>query len=197
MKNLKFRPLLIVLFAAITFASCDKDDDNVPYVFPSENPLNGFLLDSGFGQVVTSNTDQITNRELGFRFRPTASGAITALAVKIPGVNSNLRVTIWDADTQEVIKEETFNVASSGVAVTKSIVAVGLMKDHDYMITMNTNDWYTHSRTDDANASYPFTEANIQVLGYGYAIGTNQTFPNLSSGNTFDGDVSFTFQRTL
>jgi hypothetical protein len=197
MKNLKFRPLLMVLFAAITFASCDKDDDNVPYVFPSENPLMGFLEDSGFGQVVTENTDQALNRELGFRFRPTATGAITALAVRIPAVNSNLRVTIWDAETQEILKTESFNIASSGVAVTKSIVAVGLLKDHEYMVTMNTNDWYTHSRTDDANASYPFTEANIQVLGYGYAIGTGQTFPTLSSGNSFDGDVSFTFQRTL
>jgi len=197
MKNLKLRPLLIVLFAAITFASCDKDDDNVPYVFPSENPLVGFLEDSGFDQVSTENVDQITNRELGYRFRPTASGAITALAVRIPAVNSALKVTIWDAETQEVMKTESFNITSSGVAVTKPIVAVGLLKDHEYMITMNTNDWYSHTRTDNANASYPFTEANIQILGFGYAIGSGQTFPTISSGNTFDGDVSFTFQRTL
>jgi hypothetical protein len=198
MKNLKFKPLLIVLFAfgAITFTSCSKDDDPAPYVFPSENPLSGFLSDSGFDEVETENVDQLSNRELGYRFRPTATGAIIALAARIPAVNSNLRVTIWDAESQEVLKTELFNITSSGIAVTKSIAPVPLVKDHEYMVTMNTNDWYDYRRTDDGSASYPVTEANIQVIGFGYAIGTGQTFPNFTATNYVNGDVSFTFQRT-
>lgn len=197
MKNLKFKPVLLALFALVTLAACDKDDDPAPYVFPTENPLSGFLSDSGLDEVETESVDQISNYEIGYRFRPTASGAITALSVRIPAVNSNLRVTVWDAETQTVLKTEAFNVTSSGVAVTKTIPALTLVKDHEYMVTMNTNDWYDYRRTDNSNASYPFTEANIQVIGFGYGIGTGQNFPGLTASNYFYGDVSFTYQRTL
>lgn len=193
MKTFKLKTLLILCVAALA-VSCNKDD-NDPIVYPQENPLQGFYTTSGFDEETSTTTDALLPRETGFRFRPTVTGAITALTVRIPDVNNNLRVTIWDADTHEVVKVETFNITSSGVAVTKTIPALGLVKDKEYMITMNTADYYVHEKTDGSDAEYPYTVGNIQVTGSGYATGSDQAYPNAFPTNYTNGDLTFTFQR--
>lgn len=194
MKNLKLKTLLILCVAAMA-VSCNKDEDD-PIVYPQENPLQGYLTASGFDEEVTTTTDAVAS-EFGFRFRPTVTGVITGLTVRIPDVNSNLRVTIWDVETGEVVKTELFNVASSGVAMTKAITALALTKDKEYMITMNSGDYYTHERTNGSDASYPYTVGNIQITGSGYAIGTDQTLPYVFPVDYTNGDLTFTFQRII
>ena len=195
MKTFKLMPL-VILFISVFAVSCDKDDDPVIPVYPQENPIQGYLNASGFAEEETESTNEAA-QEFGYSFRPTVTGAITSLAVRIPDVNNNLRVTVWDLETGEVIKTELFNVTSSGVVVNKTIPALALIKDREYMVTMNSGDSYEHSKTNDSDAIYPFTVGNIQVTGFGYSIGAGQTLPYIFPVNYYRGDLSFTFQRTL
>jgi hypothetical protein len=192
MKTLKLKTLFVLCVAAMA-VSCNNDDDKTP-VYPQENPLQGYLTTSGFDEEVTTTTDAAAT-ESGFRFRPTVTGVVTALTARIPDVNNNLRVTIWDVATGDVVKTELFNITSSGVAVTKAITALPLVKDKEYMITMNSGDYYRHEKTDGTDASYPFTVGNIQVTGSGYALGADQTYPYVFPVDYTNGDLSFTFQR--
>ncbi len=196
MKTLKLRLVLVCCVATLAL-SCDKDDDNptVP-VYQPESPLQGFLNATGFNQSEESVIDG-SNSEYGYRFRPTVTGSITSLAVRIPDVNNNLRVTIWDVATQEPIKTETFNVTSSGVAIVKDIVPLPLVKDKEYLISINTADYYVRERNNGSSAVYPVSVGNIQITGYAYASGLLQTFPATTATDLYSGDVNFTFLRTL
>lgn len=192
MKTLKIKSLLILCVAMMAM-SCSKDDNKTP-VYGQESPFEGYLANSGFNQKTTETKDALP-AEFGYRFRPTVTGVITALTVNIPDVNSSLRVTIWDAESGDVVKTETFNVTSSGVAITKAIPALALTKDHQYMITMNSGDYYRHEKTDGSDASYPYTVGNIQVTGFGYTLGESQSMPAIFPVDYYNGDVTFTFQR--
>jgi len=196
MKTYKLKAVMILAIAAMTF-SCNKDDDdnNTIPVYTSESPLENYLITTGFNQ----ETDLITdgaNREYGFKFRPTVTGAITAISVRIPDVNSELTATIWDVATMTAIKTETFNVTSSGVAVNKTITPLALMKDKEYAITINTGDYYRHYKTNNSSAAYPVSVGNIQITGAVYSD-ILQDFPGNSAPDYFDGDVNFTFLRTI
>jgi hypothetical protein len=196
MKNFKLKTLLVLCIAAMSF-SCDSDDDNnTTPVYQPESPLQGYLTNSGFNEQIDEVIDG-SDQEYGFKFRPTVTGAITTLSVKIPDVNNNLRVTVWDVASQTAIKTETFNITSSGVAVAKAISPLPLVKDKEYMITINSADYYEHSKDDGSNATYPLSVGNIQITGFASTNGLLQTFPTTASGNFYAGDVNFTFLRTL
>jgi hypothetical protein len=196
MKTLKLKLVLILTVAFVAF-SCNDDDDNptVP-VYQPESPLQGYLTTTGFSEDETPIIDG-TNSEYGYKFRPTVTGAITTLSVRIPDVNNALRVTIWDVATQEPIKTETFNVTSSGTAVVKAIAPLTLVKDKEYAISINTADYYTHERNNGSSAVYPVSVGNIQITGYVYAAGLLQEFPGTTATDVYAGDVNFTFLRTL
>lgn len=196
MKTLKLKLVLVLCVAAVAF-SCDKDDDNptVP-VYQAESPLQGYLTATGFSESEEAVIDG-SSSEYGYRFRPTVTGAITSLSVRIPDVNNNLRVTIWDVATQEPIKTETFNITSSGVAVVKSIAPLPLQKDKEYLISINTADYYVHERNNGSSAVYPVSVGNIQITGYAYASGLLQEFPGTTATDIYSGDVNFTFLRTF
>jgi len=196
MKNLKLKVVLILCVAAVAF-SCDKDDDNPQTpVYQPESPLQGYLTATGFNESESQVTNGTTT-EYGYKFRPTVTGAITTLSVRIPDVNNSLRVTIWDVATQEPIKTETFNVASSGTAVVKAIAPLTLIKDKEYAISINTADYYVHERNNGSSAVYPVSVGNIQITGYVYAAGILQDFPGTTATDVYSGDVNFTFLRTL
>ncbi len=198
MKILKtiFFLLTILLFTI----SCSKDDNDPaadPITYATENPLDLFLANSGFGQKTTSAKNS-GFYEYGFSFKPTVTGKITALVVKIPDVNAALKVTLWNATTKTVIRTETLNVPDADVAVEKTIESIALTKDKEYYITVNSDDWYSRNKTDGTATTYPVAAGNITVTGFAY-MGTTEgviIFPVNSSVGFYSGDTSFKFQRT-
>jgi hypothetical protein len=178
--------LLVAL--ALVFTNCSKDDDE-----PQVNPLTDYVTAAGFNEVTT---DVINggDYEFGYSFMPTVNGKIKAIVAKIPDAHTDMRVTIWDVATETVLRTELLTVEAN-VEVTKIITALSLTKNKEYMITFNSDDWYNHKRTDNSNATYPFTSGDIMITGYGYASGTAQTFPVTYPNNYYAGDVSFKFQK--
>jgi len=122
-------------------------------------------------------------------------GKINAVVVKLPAVNSNLRVTVWDYATKTVIRSETVNVGSANTEIVKSIPELVLEKDKMYFISMNSNDWYKKNKPDNSNTVYPVTAGNIVFSEYRWVSGTAQNWPTNVSSNYNAGDLSFKFQQ--
>ena len=191
------KALLLSLFAITTFCatSCSKDDNPAPVVLaPLQDPLSGYLTASGFIQK-TINQVNAGNYEFGYSFIPSVNGKMTEIVVKIPDAQSAMRVTIWDKAARTVIRTETIDLPSSGVEAIKQIVAIDLIKDKEYFITYNGNDWYQRSKTDNSAATYPFTVGDIKVTSYAFSSGTAQTMPNTVVTTYYAGDCSFKFQK--
>ncbi|MFM9988732.1 hypothetical protein [Flavobacterium sp.] len=193
MKTIK--TTIAILAIAILAISCSKDDEPTPVVvIPEQNPLAGYLTASGFDQKLTNRVDS-GDYEFGYSFTPLVNGTMTAIVAKIPDTHIGMRVTIWDKIAGTVLRTETIDVATAGVEVTKVITALSLIKDKEYFITFNSNDWYDHRKTDGTAVTYPFTVGDIKVTGYSFASGTAQAIPNSPQTTYYAGDVSFKFQK--
>ncbi len=185
---------LMLVFVLITISACSSDDDSGPN-YSEENFLSGYLEASGFDEVSVNYIDA-GMYEFGLDFTPLVEGKITALKVKLPDANPNLRVTIWNKQTNTVYRTEIVNVATADTEFTFDISDLNLVKDNQYAITMNTDDWYRLSKLDGSNATYPITAGNIQINGYKWQSGTEQIYPTILSTNYFAGDISFDFIQT-
>ena len=196
MKTIK---TIIALFTISIFAiSCSSDDDKPEEVkYAEENPLDAYMAGSGFSQKAV-DVKNSGIYEYGFSFKPTVTGKINALIVKIPDVNTALRITLWDAATKTVIKSETVNVATANVTVEKAITPIALTKGKEYFFTVNSDDWINRTKTDGSAAIYPIVAGNITITGYAYISSTaaETLFPTNARNTYYAGDMTFKFQQT-
>lgn len=193
---LKSLCVIIALNSIFLITSCSKDDDEAvrePIIYAEENPLNKYHESAGFTTV--TNFINSGNYEFGLVFSPNVKGKINAITVKLPDVNSSLKVTIWDYTAKTVLRTEIVNVATSNTLLTKAIEELALEKDKKYMITMNSNDWYKKNKPDNSNAAYPITAGNIKFLEYRWLSTLSQVFPTNISQDYNGGDLSFNFQQ--
>lgn len=189
MKN-HFTKAIVILITAITLVSCSKDDDGP--TFNEENFMNGFLTNSGFS-ASTTNYINAGSYEFGLEFTPLVKGKITSLKVKLPAVNNALRITIWDKVTTTVIRTETVNVTAANTEQSFDVSDLELTANHQYAITMNSDDWYDHRRTGETEVTYPITSGNLRIDNYKWSSGTTQIYPTNISLTYYAGDVSFNF----
>ena len=203
---IKTKNVFAVLFVAtlISVASCSKSDPApaqvqpvviTPVTYGEENYFSSYLTTTGFDQTTQIIIDNV-NYELGSEFTPTAKGKITKIFVKLPAINTTLRVTVWDKAAGTKLLTETIVVNSAGTVILQDIADIDLVKDKVYAITMNTNDWYNRKRTDGAAATYPVTVGNIKINGYKYISGTAQAYPTVVNNTVNSGDLYFSFLRT-
>ena len=192
-----FKIVIAILATSIITISCSKDDP-VPtavlpvLVAPEQNPLPGYLIATGLSQI-TPNVNS-SDYEMGFSFIPLVNGKITAVVVKIPDARLSMRVTFWDKTTATPIRTQTFNFPTTGVELTQPISPLDLVKDIEYLISLNTNDWYEH-RKPIGNAVYPVTVGNIKITGYSFIIRTTQVMATITPTTIYEGDCSFKFQK--
>jgi hypothetical protein len=187
----------VVMIALLIFGavSCKKDKaEPAPTVYPEESFLNGYLNSTGFSQTQATVVN-IGNLEVGLEFKPTVKGKITSLLVKLPDVRTDLRVTIWDKATQMPIRTETVNVAAANTQYDFDIADLELVKDKEYAITMNTNDWYLRNKTNQSAATYPVVSGNITIISHKYTNGTAQTYPTSVETGVYAGDCTFKFRQ--
>lgn len=190
---------IAVLIVSLTLFSCSKDEEETipPFFFFEENYLAGFLTNSGFSEI-TDNSINGGDYEFGLDFTPLVKGKITSLKVKLPDVNNALRVTLWDKSTATptVIRTETINVTTANTEQNLDIVDIELTANQQYAITMNSDDWYNHRRTENTATTYPITSGNIRIDNYKWIFSTTQIYPTNISTTYYAGDLSFNFLRT-
>jgi hypothetical protein len=197
MKTLKTKIsiLAITFFASsLVFTSCSKDDDPVPASksYPEENFLDSYLALTQFNQNTTNVT--VGSAEIGTEFTPLVIGKITSLKVKLPSVNTTLRITLWDKSAETIIKTETVNVATANTLFTFDISDIGLLKNKSYILSVDTPDYYQRRKNNSSDAMYPVIAGNIRIDGIKGA--PSQTMPFNSVVNYYLGDLSFNFQQT-
>lgn len=187
--------VFLFLFLTLAVSNCRKDDDEPePIVYAEENPLAAYITNSGFSN--SSNFVNSLDYEFGLVFSPNVNGKIKAITAQLPDTNANLRVTIWDFDTQAVLRTEVVNVSAANTLITKAIAEMPLVKDKKYLISMNSNDWYNREKPGGAATTYPITAGNIKFTGYLWKSGISQIFPTNVDATYYAGDLSFTFQQT-
>jgi hypothetical protein len=191
--------ITILLSLELVVTSCSKNDDPIVTplpvaVVPLQDPLNGYLVASGFNQVTTSIVNDSFS-EFGYGFTPSVNGKITAIVVKIPDANAALRVTIWDKATGGILRTETVNVTAANTEITNTINSLDLIQNKEYVISMNSDDYYIHSKTDNSNATYPFIVGDLKITSYLIRDGNQQVIPNSSRVSGYIGDCSFKFQK--
>jgi hypothetical protein len=164
-------------------------------VYTEESFADAFLSTTGFVQKSTPVVNS-TDFEIGLEFKPTVKGKLTSLLVKLPDVRTNLRITIWDKATTSAIKTEIVNVAAANTQYNFDIADIELEKDKEYVISMNSNDYYIREKTDGSAVKYPVTAGNIIILSYKYINGTTQKYPSASYDLTYAGDCFFKFVQT-
>lgn len=186
---------IVVLFIVSVMLSCSKDDE--AKVFPEENPLNPYLVEAGF-DIAYPSLDGLGFFEIGFTFKPLVSGKINSVTLKIPDARDNLLVTIWDVATATIVFEDSFNVATADSEVTYSINPLLLVKDKNYLISMNTDSYYINSSNlfNPTPATYPITIGTIEIVDSRSRAGTNQVMPTETSTTSYSGNCSFNFQQT-
>ena len=194
MKTLK---LLIAFLATATFTiACSNDDEtNVDaIVYPEENPYQVFLDESGLNNLSNQlNAGQYY--EAGLRFKPTVKGKINKIFVKLPAAQTNLRVTIWDAESETALRTETIETVAADTETSKTISPITLEKNKEYTLTFSTNTWYQRDNTN-SSIPYPIAAGNIEITGFLSGEGDSQTYPSSSHPAAIAGDLSFAFQRT-
>lgn len=181
----------------LTLTACRKDDDpepEPPVVYPVENPMDAYMAS------LSDNSPTVVNAalyEIGLVFTPKVKGNLNAIQVKLPTVNSNLRVTLWDASTKAIISTEIVNVTAAHTVITKNIAPLELVKDKQYTITMNTNSYYYFgSAVGPALTTYPLTIGNIIFNNFIYISGTTPaTYPTTINPSEYAGQLNVVFQQ--
>ena len=185
--------LLTIILASTLITACSSSDSE-PTIYQEENPYALFLGNSGLNNV-QNQLNSWQNYEAGLSFKPTVKGTINKIFVKLPDAQTNLRITIWDAATETILRTETIETVPAETETSKTITPLALQKNKEYTITFNTNDWYQRDNTNSA-IPYPLTAGNIVITGFLSGIGASQTYPSDSHSSAVAGDLSFAFQRT-
>ncbi|NJM78764.1 MAG: DUF4082 domain-containing protein [Flavobacterium sp.] len=194
MKTIFLKAVFFLAVISITL-SCSKDDEPAPPNYTEENFLEGYLATTGFSQ---SNEQVINddNYEFGIEFTPLVKGKITKLKVNLPATRSDLRITIWDKATTTPIRTETVNYSAANTIMAFDIADLDLVKDKEYAITCNSDDWNFRKRTIATPTTYPVTSGNIKIISYKYLMGTTQSYPSDNDNTYYSGDLSFDFIQT-
>jgi hypothetical protein len=182
---------LFLVSSVAFFAACS--DDEKPKS-KDQDPLSAYLEETGFTEV-SEFIDDEGSYEFGISFIPEEDGEITSVVVRLPDDQVDLRVSIWDVETETLLRTETIANVVSGVKTSKSITPLELEEDHEYMITLNANDYYYYVSPEDADATYPITVGDISITGFAYANGTTQILPINFDTDYYAGDLSFIFRK--
>ncbi len=191
-----FKLLIAFLTTAAFTIACSKDDETSAdaIVYPEENPFQLFLDQSGLNNLNNQlNAGQYY--EAGLRFKPTVKGTINKIVVKLPAPQTNLRITVWDAESETVLSTETIETVTADTETSKTVSPIALEKNKEYTITFSINTWYQRDNTN-SGIPYPITAGNILITGFLSGAGDSQTYPSTSHPAAIAGDLSFVFQRT-
>lgn len=176
-------------FFLLVLISCSKDDS--PAEKPIENPWDGLVEASGF-----LNSQGITGAisEYGMAFSAETAGHIEAITLRLPQPQSNVRVTLWDYQAQQVLTTYEVDVNDAGQTVIHEIEAFPVQADKKYVLTVNAASFFKYSGPAGHAAQYPIEVGGIVFYEYRWAGGSNQQFPYNSETSYIGGDIGFVFR---
>ena len=177
---------------SLLLSSCHGDEEN--HLDPKYWVKERYLESTGFTNV--SEQIDLEDREFGIKFKPVVDGSIRVILAGLPTKIPVYRITIWDADQQSILKSDSLkiNVEPRGPHLSFMVpMNVHLTAGKEYMVTINSNDWFEYVGT--SEATYPVELGDLVITGFGYSVGTGLTFPTQFPTSYFSGDLDIRFQR--
>jgi len=190
--------IIILLLVAATLVNCSKDEE-VKIIYAEENPLMGYLANTGFNQYTSNYINGLYSFEFGYRFKPITKGTINGVTFKIPDDANNIKVTIWDVSTKLPLKVFTIPTAQADVELTHRIAPLAIDPTKEYIVSFYGNDYYSRKKINSENANYPIRAGNIDITGFAiisYNDANNEPYSSEINYNIYEGDLSIIFQRT-
>ncbi len=193
---------IAILVLSIFAISCSKDaDSQSDKVFDTQNPLAGYLETSGFTvlHAISIDAPNSLGTEFGLTFMPLRSGVINSFVVKTPGVNLDMRITIWDKAAATIVRTELINVPEKNSEVVVNIPPIALVKNKEYVFSWKTTSCFILRKPNNQDANYPVTIQDIKIISFKKTnIGANTpyTMPSTPVLQFYNGYSSFNFQPT-
>lgn len=182
--------LMLLLMATSILLSCKKDERTV-----EEQPLAGYLKETNFTEEVALFDD---NRpiEMGMRFKVLKPGHIKALTLRLPFERSDVRISLWDADQQTLLKSFTVAKAAAATEVVLPIAAYALAVGKGYTLSMRTTASYVRYKKDMTAATHPVVVGHISFSGFSwkYAETATLSYPDILQLDQYGGYLSFVFE---
>ncbi len=196
MKNIK--NILSIVAFSILFISCNKDNESPAQqlVYEEENFLNQFLTLSflNYSIVVGATIDG----DKGLKFKSKVKGVIKAVTLNVPQNTQNVTLKIWDLENNNVLGSLTTNydLISANNNLIKFTNPIQIDPNKEYMLTIDAELCFIHSKQNDANIEYPKDCGNISILGYYDSPPAPNFPPNFRDEKEYIGDCGFIFQQT-
>lgn len=189
--------LSILLTTTFLIIGCKKEEEPKPQ-FPEESFFQEFITQSGFDKIKVPVVNWETSYELGINFSPLVSGKINAIKIALPHTSPTLKVTLWEVSTRTIINQLTVKIDQAETYSTLEIQPIPLEKSKKYILSMQTNSFFTYYRTNHIRAEYPYTVGNIVINNSHYEISPdgNPIYPAQTIDTQFYGNIDFVFQQT-
>jgi hypothetical protein len=108
-------------------------------------------------------TDPDPYKEVGTRFKTLASGKILGFGGRKPSGREEIRITLWDAATEEVVATQMVYLDDDDdFAELENPVTLEVGKE--YLITFLENSWY-YFQPSPQKSLFPLDAGDIQILG--------------------------------
>lgn len=179
-----------LIFIGIVLTGCSKNDEEIIIEAEPQYPMKT-LIESGHMELKNTMPNWINHFEVGYKFKTFKNGKITALGIRVPE-NDDFRVTLWDADTEEIILSKQIT-STSGLLSFEDIEPVNIESGVTYFVSVNTNSYYTFN--DGGNVIFPIESGDVLITEYGVRSGTNpdQIMPSQFSKTSYVGMVDIKF----
>lgn len=164
--------------------------------YPSENYYNVIPSNVNFWSIDTFKRS-IRNIEAGIVFHAKYDGALTYLACRVPDSNLNVRLSIWEYDTGKKLNLTTINIDSANQVHGVEISGISIEKSKKYVISMNTNAWFSyHNLSEVGGVPYPLDLNHIVIDGFVIdSLGGGTIMPKDTTSYKYIGDMGFAFRR--
>jgi hypothetical protein len=166
---------IVATLLLITFAfACKKSADvSIP---PSETPVK-----TTYTQKIVYDTVEIFpgSYEFGYKFYSSKNGKISQLGCLAP-VKGNIRVSLWDFDSKDLITAVTINSDSTSFQYV-DIPAVSIVANKRYVISLNSHangvSRYSLGRKKPSSNIYPFSSGSVTFEALQQIESTTSKFP--------------------
>lgn len=178
---MKTRIFLLALAGTVGLSACSKSEAETEAVKPAENNIAQFL-DANAG-TLESNTRSSGPWELGVVFSATAAGRLTQVGTRMPEPGT-YRVTVWDFDTQAVLRQKTVEQSSPNQLTLADVDALALTPTKKYVVSVNSqsggaNKKYFYAAKSGGESEWmPFTRGSVLVHNACYTKTAPAKFPN-------------------
>ena len=171
---------LLALLAAASLSACSKPEAETEAVKPTENNIAQYV-DANAG-TIASNTRSSGPWELGVVFSASVAGKLTQVGTRMPEPGM-YRVTVWDFDTQTVLRQKTVEQSSPDQLTLANVDALGLTPNKKYVISVNSqsggaNKKYFFAAKNGGGDWLPFTKGSTLVHSACYSKTAPAKFPN-------------------